>query len=205
MAYFILGTSLIDGNEDSTWNAICTKGFGVGQAEMDKGFRLYMDKEKFRSATVDTLIGLTDVVQKLDTNLEGVIKKIEKQHKELEPTWDVKISTNAGDMDMLKYMRDFIWEDSKFPRSKTLPELLHLLGDKVNHLDNDIKKQINDYTDIRNAINALSKKQEGGFLSRDLTEVFLEKGITEESFPHTRLLTTVIAIVGKYFFGNIIL
>ena len=97
MAYYILGTSLLQGNEESTWNAICSKGFGVEQSEMDKGFRLYMDREKFRSATVDTLIGLTDAVQKLDINLEGIIKKIEKQHKELEPGWEIKISTNAGD------------------------------------------------------------------------------------------------------------
>ena len=46
---------------------------------------------------MDTLIGLTDAIQKLDLNLEGMIKKIEKQHKDLEPTWDIKISTSDGD------------------------------------------------------------------------------------------------------------
>jgi len=50
---------------------------------------------------VDTLIGLTDVIQKLDVNLEGLIKKVEKQRKDLDPLWDVKISTNAGDSNSL--------------------------------------------------------------------------------------------------------
>ncbi len=213
MAYYLLGTSLVDGNEDSTWNAICTKGLGVDQSDADKGFRLYVDKEKFRSATVDTLIGLTDALQKLDLNLEGVIKKIEKQHKELDTTWEPKISTNAGDsmgfymrsirknnniVDVIKYMRDFMWEDSKFPRSKTLPELVHLLQDKIIHLDNDIKKQITEYTDSKNALATLNKKQEGGLMTKDLTEIFMEKGLTQDAFPSSRLLTTLVAIVGKY-------
>ncbi len=46
---------------------------------------------------MDTLIGLTDVMQKLDTNLEGIMKRVEKQHRDLEPEWVIRISTNAGD------------------------------------------------------------------------------------------------------------
>ena len=94
-------------------------------------------------------------------------------------------------------MHDFMWEDSKFPRSKTLPELVHLLQDKIVHLDNDIKKQINDYADIKNALATLNKKHEGGLMTKDLTEVFIEKGLSQEMFPVTRLLTTLVAIVGK--------
>src|ERR1035437_2203090 len=96
MAYYILGTSLIDGNEESTWKEICTRGLGIDQSEMDKGARLSVEKERFRSATVDILIGLTDVMQKLDLNLEGIIKKVEKQRRDLEAGWDASIITNAG-------------------------------------------------------------------------------------------------------------
>lgn len=77
------------------------------------------------------MIGLTDAIQKLDLNLEGMVKKIEKQHKDLDPTWDIKISTTDGDSiippdlleDVLKYLKEFSWEDGKFPRSLSLPEL----------------------------------------------------------------------------------
>ena len=46
---------------------------------------------------MDTLIGLTDAMQKFDINLEGIVKKVERQRKDLDSNWDIKISTNAGD------------------------------------------------------------------------------------------------------------
>lgn len=197
MTYYVLGTSLIDGSEEATWDKIRKVGLGLEQILANRAFRLSIEKENFRNATVDILIGLTEVVQKLDLNLEGIIKKVEKQHKDLDPARNVKISTNEGDMDVLKYMQDFTWEDSKFPRSKTLPELMRLLQEKINHLDNDIKKQITDYTDMKTALAAYNKKQEGGLVTRDLTELFIEKGLTKESFPSSRLLVTLVAVVGK--------
>lgn len=65
------------------------------------------------------------------------------------------------------------------------------------HLDNDMKKQINDYTDVKTQLTNLNKKQEGGFISKDLTEVFIQNNIRKDDLPQTRLLTTLIAIVGK--------
>jgi len=197
MTYYILGTSIIDGSEAVTWEKICKVGLGIDQILTNRGFKLSIEKENFRNATVDTLIGLTEVILKLDLNLEAIIKKVEKQHRDLDPIWDVKISTNEGDMDVFKYMKDFTWEDSKFPRSKTLVELVKLLQEKITHLDNDIKKQISDYTDMKSALTAFNKKREGGLVTRDLTELFVEKGVTEESFPSSRLLITLVAVVGK--------
>jgi hypothetical protein len=199
MTYYVLGTSIIGGSEGATWERICKAGLGLEHTLTNRSFKLLIEKENFRNATVDTLIGLTEAIQKLDLNLEAIIKKVEKQYKDLDPVWNVKISTNEGDMDVLKYMQDFSWEDSKFPRSKTLPELVRLLQEKITHLDNDIKKQIADYTDMKTAFVAFNKKQEGGLVTRDLTELFIEKGLTEESFPSSRLLITLVAVVGKYF------
>ncbi len=60
-----------------------------------------------------------------------------------------------------------------------------------------MKKQINDYTDVKTQLTNLNKKQEGGFISKDLTEVFIQNNIRKDDLPQTRLLTTLIAIVGK--------
>ena len=185
------------GNEDDTWDKICKLGLKTDPGTNNKAFRLGIEKDNFRNATVDTLIGLTEAIQKLDLNLESVIKKVEKQHKELDPSWDIKISTNEGEIDVLKYMQEFTWEDAKFPRSKTLPELIRLLQDKTNHLDNDMKKQITDYQETKVASAAIIKKKEGGLITKDLTESFIDKGLTQESFPSTRLLITLVAIIGK--------
>ena len=42
MAYYIVGTKLVEGNEDSTWTALCRQGMGVDPANVEHGFRLYV-------------------------------------------------------------------------------------------------------------------------------------------------------------------
>ena len=46
---------------------------------------------------MDTLIGLTDAIHKCDVNLEAIIRKVEKQRRDLDSVWDVRISTNQGE------------------------------------------------------------------------------------------------------------
>jgi hypothetical protein len=41
-------------------------------------------------------MGLTDILSKLDINLEGVLRKVEKQLEELDDKWEIRIDTMAG-------------------------------------------------------------------------------------------------------------
>lgn len=198
MTSYLLGTSLIDGSESVTWDKICNQCLGVDSTLEDRASKVKVERDSFRNATVDTLIGLTDAIQKMDLNLESIIKKVEKQHKELDPNWEVKVATEDTDMDLFKYVHSFQWEDSKFPRSKTLPELARLLQDRITHLDNDIKKQISDYAEMKTTLSTLNKKQEGGLLTRDLTDDFIKHDLAKDSFPSSRLMVTLVAVVGKY-------
>eukprot|EP00831_Metopus_contortus_P006434 TRINITY_DN1245_c0_g1_i1.p1 TRINITY_DN1245_c0_g1~~TRINITY_DN1245_c0_g1_i1.p1 ORF type:complete len:385 (-),score=55.46 TRINITY_DN1245_c0_g1_i1:42-1196(-) len=198
MAYYFLGSQIIDKQEDTTWYKICQSGFGTTPGSMDSGHRLHIQKEKFRGAIVDTLINLTDHLGKLDLNLDSIIRKIEKQHKDIDSEpWDIKINTNAGEIDILKYIQEFSWEDSKYPRSKSLAELVHLLQTNVVQFDSDIKKQMTEYIEMKNTLAALNKKQEGGYATRDLTEVFINNNIEKSMFVDSHYLVSLIAIVGK--------
>lgn len=44
MAYYILGTSLIDGNEETTWANVCSKGFGVDSGHTEMAFKIFVRK-----------------------------------------------------------------------------------------------------------------------------------------------------------------
>ena len=56
-----------------------------------------------------------------------------------------------------------------------------------------------DYTDARNTLSTMNKRQEGGYLTRDLTEVILENNIPRDRFLNTKFFTTLVAVVGKYY------
>ena len=51
---------------------------------------------------------------------------------------------------------------------------------------------------MKNQLGALAKKQEGGFLTKDLTEPLMENHIDPSTFLDTTNLISLIAVVGKY-------
>lgn len=55
-----------------------------------------IDKTKFKVGTLDSLMELNDALGKVDITLDGNVKKMEKQLKELDPNKELKIETNSG-------------------------------------------------------------------------------------------------------------
>lgn len=61
------------------------------------------------------LMKLNDALGKVDVGLEALLRKIEKQGKDLNPETELKIETADGKMDSDLYVQKFSWDDTKFP------------------------------------------------------------------------------------------
>jgi len=55
--------------------------------------------------------------------LEALLRKIEKQGKDLNPETELKIETADGKMDSDLYVQKFSWDDTKFPWSRSLIDI----------------------------------------------------------------------------------
>lgn len=77
-----------------------------------------------------------------------------------------------------EYVQSFNWDDTKFPRSRTLMEISQTIQDRVRSIDTDIKQYMDEYAQVAQALNQLLKSKGGSFMTGDLSEV-IYKGVDE--------------------------
>merc|ERR1719183_2802707 len=75
----------------------------------------------------DNLIKLLDDLQKYDGQVESVLRRIERQLLDLDPQAEFKIISQRTQMSYEQYLRKFVWDDAKFPRTRALVDNLQLL------------------------------------------------------------------------------
>lgn len=82
---------------------------------------------------------LNESLQKVDLTLDSTVKKVEKQAKDLQ-NQELFIEIGAQKLTVLDYINQFKWEESKYPRAKSLIELAGLIADRMRNIDGDLKK-----------------------------------------------------------------
>jgi V-ATPase subunit C len=104
----------------------------------------------------------------------------------------------------LKYLENFTWEQMKYNSGRPLVEIAGLITDHMKKIDNDIKKQQDLLTELRNQHAAVVKKEGNNFMTQDISEAIysFEKLKPEEVFiekatksGQSEIFQTLIAIV----------
>lgn len=90
---------------------------------------------------------LNDALGKVDVGLEALLRKIEKQGKDLNADIELKIETADGKMETEKYIEKYSWDDTKFPRSRSLIDISSAVQEWVKSIDHDIKTYIDEYAE----------------------------------------------------------
>ena len=102
----------------------------------------------FKIGTLDTLMELNETLAKIDLTLDSTVKKIEKQAKEI-VNQELKIElTQANNQkpiskDVAEYIKEFRWEDTKYPRARSLIEITGMITEVINKLTNDLLENEN--------------------------------------------------------------
>ncbi len=96
-----------------------------------------------------------------------------------------------------KYLETFHWDDMKYSRSKSLIEICAIIRERMNENEAEIRKMLHVYSDTKNHLAGLTKKDGGNFLTRDVGDIIYENDIKETSFVETDHFTTLIAIIHK--------
>jgi len=197
MGFFFFATPILKESEERTWVAIKENCFRSGSMVIADGSKFTIEKDKLRLSSLDSMMALNDALVKVDAYLEGVLKKVERQIFELDPNHVIKIETTQGKMNVLKYIQTFVWDESRFQRSKSLGDICHIIAERMHSMDNDIKKQMQDFNDSKNTLASLKKKEEGNLMTRDLGDIIYESNMKKDLFVNSMFLCTLIAIVHK--------
>lgn len=76
--------------------------------------------ESLKFGSFDSLIKLMDDLAKYDAQVEGVLRRIERQSIDLDPDADFKVLFRQKTMTVDSYSRSFVWDDTKWPRNRNV-------------------------------------------------------------------------------------
>lgn len=117
----------------------------------------------------------------------------------------LKFNTPVLIVSPLDYLKNFTWEQMRYNSGRPLVEIAGQISDLMKKIDNDVKKQQDELTELRNQHAQLVKKDGNNFLNQDISEaiysheklkvneIFIEKA----SSAGSNMFQTLIAIVHR--------
>ena len=112
-------------------------------------------------------------------------------------------------MPPIEYLRNFTWEQIRYNSGRPLVEIAGLITDHTKKIDNDIKRQQDNLTDLRNQHALVVKKEGNNFMTQDISEaiysyeklkpedIFIERAGKSTTSGGSDLFQTLIAIVHR--------
>lgn len=164
------------------------------QNDLCKNFKLHIPDLKV--GTLDTLVGLSDDLAKLDTYTEQVTRKIAvaiSDTLEIKNPQAVQEHLQANSMELQTYLTRFQWDMAKYPIKQSLKSLHDIINKQVGQIDGDLKTRHSAYTAIKGTLQSIERKQTGSLLIRNLADL-----VKREHFVlGSEYLTTLLVVVPK--------
>lgn len=146
--------------------------------------------------TLDQLFGLSDDLNKLDSFVEVVTRKVAQYLSEVLDNEKDKLAENlmANNVDCHTYVTKFDWDFAKFPIKQPLKSIADTISKQVSQIENDLKSKATAYNAIKQSLAALQKKQTGSLLTRNISDIVKKEDMVLDS----EYLITLMVIVPKH-------
>ncbi len=161
--------------------------------------------DTLKFGTFDSLIKLMDDLAKTDGNVEGVLRRIERQMSDLGNP-DFQILVRQKVISVEAYVRSFQWDDTKFPRNRYLADNLTSLTSTVSRIDEDVKAKTFSYQDVKTQLTNMSKLKGPGtsLTGADLTDILTPAVVAEGDFIEKEHIVPSISLVIQRFASYLI-
>ncbi|XP_044118009.1 V-type proton ATPase subunit C 2 isoform X3 [Neovison vison] len=159
----------------------------------------------FKVGTLDSLVGLSDELGKLDTFAESLIKKMAQSVVEVMEDAKGKVPenllANGGLKEKMKYLKidlpsfvtHFEWDMAKYPAKQPLVSVVDTLAKQLAQIETDLKSRTAAYNTLKTNLENLEKKSMGNLLTRTLSDI-----VSKEDFVlGSEYLVTLLVIVPK--------
>ncbi|XP_073072697.1 V-type proton ATPase subunit C 2 isoform X2 [Manis javanica] len=158
----------------------------------------------FKVGTLDSLVGLSDELGKLDTFAESLIKRMAQSVVEVMEDAKGKVQenllANGGlkekmkclKIDLTSFVTHFEWDMAKYPVKQPLVGVADTLT-KLSQIEMDLKSRTAAYDTLRLSLENLEKKSTGNLFTRTLSDI-----VNKEDFVlDSEYLITLLVIVPK--------
>uniref|UniRef100_A0A8C6M4X7 V-type proton ATPase subunit C n=1 Tax=Nothobranchius furzeri TaxID=105023 RepID=A0A8C6M4X7_NOTFU len=174
-----------------TWDKLMGATTGTSNLSINNKFNI----PDLKVGTLDVLVGLSDELAKLDTFVEGVVKKVAQYMADvLEDSRD-KVQENllANGVDLITYITRFQWDMAKYPIKQSLKNISEIVSKQVTQIDNDLKARASAYNNLKGNLQNLERKNAGSLLTRSLADIVRKEDFVLDS----EYLITMLVVVPK--------
>ncbi|XP_039743786.1 V-type proton ATPase subunit C 2 isoform X3 [Pteropus medius] len=149
----------------------------------------------FKVGTLDSLVGLSDELGKLDTFAESLIKKMAQSVVEVMEDAKGKVQENllANGADLTSFVTHFEWDMAKYPAKQPLVGVVDTLAKQLAQIETDLKSRTAAFNTLKTNLENLEKKSMGNLFTRTLCDI-----VSKEDFVlDSEYLITLLVIVPK--------
>ncbi|CAI5717828.1 unnamed protein product [Peronospora destructor] len=87
--------------------------------------------------TLDSLMALSDDLNRVDMVIESVVRKIERQFNDLNKN-DQNLTVDGVPVE--RYLSFFSWDEAKHPHRRPLPEIVSMIQSSVDKIEDELKQ-----------------------------------------------------------------
>ncbi|XP_067559792.1 V-type proton ATPase subunit C 2 isoform X2 [Pseudorca crassidens] len=149
----------------------------------------------FKVGTLDSLVGLSDELGKVDIFAESLIKRMAQSVVEVMEDAKGKVQENllANGADLTSFVTHFEWDMAKYPAKQPLVSIVDTLAKQLAQIETDLKSRTAAYNALKTNLENLEKKSTGNLFTRTLSDI-----VSKEDFVlDSEYLITLLVIVPK--------
>uniref|UniRef100_A0A8C9LRI7 V-type proton ATPase subunit C n=1 Tax=Piliocolobus tephrosceles TaxID=591936 RepID=A0A8C9LRI7_9PRIM len=159
----------------------------------------------FKVGTLDSLVGLSDELGKLDTFAESLIRRMAqsvvevmedskgKAQEHLLANGGLKEKMKCLKIDLTSFVTHFEWDMAKYPAKQPLVSVVDTIAKQLAQIEMDLKSRTAAYNTLKTNLENLEKKFMGNLFTRTLSDI-----VSKEDFVlDSEYLITLLVIVPK--------
>ncbi|CAH0513705.1 unnamed protein product [Peronospora belbahrii] len=144
--------------------------------------------------TLDSLMALSDELSRVDMVVESVVRKIERQFRELNKSDQV---LTVDGVPVERYLSFFSWDEAKHPHRRPLPEIVSIIQSSVGKIEEELKQLSTHFAEKKQQLNGLQRKKGGNLMVANLNDVLTPDIVSTTDFLNTEYLQTLVVVVPK--------
>lgn len=144
--------------------------------------------------TLDSLMTLSDELQRVDLTIENVVRKIERQFNDLNQG-DEYLTVDGVPVE--RYLNHFSWDEAKHPHRRPLKEIMGHIQSTMGKVEDELKQLGSMYTEKKQHLLQIHRKKGGNLMVANLDELLTPSIVSADDFVNTEYLQTLVAIIPK--------
>lgn len=148
---------------------------------------------ELRVGTLDSLLALSDDLVKVNTLVEAIATKIQRQVIDLAAIEGASEELSVDGISAERFLTAFTWDEAKHPARRPLRETVEKLQESVAKVDDEFKVRTSEYVTVKGQLSAISRKDNGSLATRDLGGL-----VNDSDLVDTENLTTLCVAVPRF-------